>query len=73
MPRASGRTFSVRAAAAYLGVRTEEIYRLLKGGKLEGHKMAQLGFGRGSSEEWVIPQAAIDKWKASSRRRRNNG
>lgn len=72
LPRTSGKTFSVREAASFLGVRTEEIYRLLKEGKLKGHRMSQAGFGRGGGAVWVIPEAAVMEWANSSKRRKKD-
>jgi excisionase family DNA binding protein len=70
--RSSGRTFSVREAAAFLGVRTEEIYRLLKSGKIKGHRMGGVGFGRPSAE-WVIPESSITEWAKNGSRRKKSG
>lgn len=52
------RTFTVREAAAYLGVRVDEIYRLLRSGKLIGRKV---GVGKFAShtQAWVIPGYAV--------------
>lgn len=67
MPRASGRTFSVREASIHLKVRTEEVYRLLKEGKLKGHRMSIPGR---NGIEWVIPEAEVINWAASKKRRK---
>ena len=69
LPKASGRTFSVREAAAFLDLRVDHVYKLLRDGKLKGHRMAQMGFGRGSSVEWVIPEAEVVEYKANGRRK----
>lgn len=53
------RALSVREAALFLGVRTEEVYRLLWTGKLEGNK--------GSNKEWSIPRVAVTAHKRKMR------
>jgi excisionase family DNA binding protein len=70
LPKASGKTLSVREAAAFLGLRLDHVYKLLKEGKLKGHRMAQVGFGRGSSVEWVIPEASVVEYRDNGARRK---
>lgn len=54
-------TLSVREAASFLGVRTEEVYRLLWEGRLKGL--------RGSRGRWIITKAALLEHKKGMRKR----
>ena len=66
-------TLSVRQAAERLDVRVNEIYRLLRTGRLDGAKKIRVGGFSRSTTEWVIPRASIEAWAASGNGKKRRG
>lgn len=55
----SGKTYTVKEAADYLGIRVRTLQRLIKAGKISAHKPNPLG----STSPYVIDASEVERFK----------